>query len=111
MSIASRSSTASSAKAITPGKASLKFDFKYDGGPRNSGGTGILYVNGNKVGEARIGKTANSIFGHEGLNIGFDDLTAVSDTYKVPFAFTGTLNTVTVELKRPGAGGTVTGGK
>jgi len=102
---------ASSAKAVTAGKALLKFDFKYDGGPRNAGGTGTLYVNGNKVGESRIEKTANSIFGHEGLNIGFDDLTAVSDTYKIPFAFTGTLNKVTVELKRPEIGGTVTGGK
>ncbi|MBL0742707.1 arylsulfatase [Chryseolinea lacunae] len=92
----------SSAHAIAPGKAALKFDFKYDGG-KAAGGTGTLFINGAKVGEARIDKTSTSIFGHEGLNLGFDDLTPVSDTYKVPFAFTGTLNKVTIELKKQDA--------
>ncbi len=89
----------SSASAVKPGHAELKFDFAYDGGKPGSGGLGTLYINGVKVGEGRIEKTGSSIFTHEGLNLGFDDLTTVSDTYKAPFPFSGILNKVTIELK------------
>jgi arylsulfatase len=89
----------SSANVLKPGHAELKFDFAYDGGKAGSGGLGSLYINSVKVGEGRIEKTTSSIFTHEGLNLGFDDLTTVSDTYKAPFPFSGVLNKITIELK------------
>lgn len=84
---------------LLPGKALVKFDFNYTEGKPSGSATGILYINNVKVGEAKIDRTVTSLYAHEGLNLGFDDLTPVSDSYQAPFAFTGTLNKVILDLK------------
>jgi len=86
-------------KPIPVGKSLIKFDFNYTKGEPSGSGIGTLYINNVKVGEAKIQRTVSSIFAHEGLNLGFDDLTPVSDSYKAPFAFTGKLNKVILDLK------------
>jgi hypothetical protein len=86
----------SSSNATLPtGKVELKASVQYD---QNGGGAVILYVNNAKVGEGALAKTADALYLHEGVNVGFDDLTPVGDTYKVPFAFTGKINRVTIDL-------------
>ncbi len=86
-------------QVVPAGKSLVKFEFIYDGGNTGAPGTGILYINNTKVGEAKVQRTVSGLFAHEGLNLGFDDLTTVADTYKAPFAFTGTLNKIILDLK------------
>jgi len=86
----------SSSNATLPaGKVELKASVQYD---QNGGGVVSLYVNNAKVGEGTLAKTSDALYLHEGVNVGFDDLTPVGDTYKVPFAFTGKINKVTIDL-------------
>lgn len=91
--------TIAATQAVTPGKASIKFEFTYTKGEPSGLGNGVLYINDVKVGEGKVNRTVSSIYAHEGLNLGFDDLTPVADTYKAPFAFTGTLNKIILDLK------------
>jgi arylsulfatase A-like enzyme len=83
---------------IGSGKIFAKFEFRSDGEKAGSSGTGILYVNDKKVGEAKVSRTISAIYSHEGLNVGLDDLTTVANTYKAPFAFTGKLNKIIIDL-------------
>ncbi len=85
---------------LPKGKTTLVVDFKYDGGGLGKGGTITMLANGNKIAEGRLGKTVPIQFSiGEGLDIGMDVGSAVDFTYKQPFAFTGTIEKVTVELK------------
>ena len=61
------------------------------------GRLGRLFINGKPVGEAQF-KSFGSL-GWETLDIGSDTGTPVSDAYSVPFAFTGQIEKVTVELQ------------
>ncbi len=83
---------------VPSGPVELRYDFESDGDPLNAIGKGTLYINGSKVAEARINKPGRGS-AYEGLSIGKDIVTPVSETYKVPFEFTGKLKTVVVELK------------
>ena len=47
---------------LAPGKATLRFEFAYDGGGLGKGGQGTLYVNDKKVAEGRIAHTQPIIF-------------------------------------------------
>ena len=89
----------SSGILLKPGKSLVKFEFNYTEGKPSGSGTGILYVNNVKAGEGKVKRTVSSLFAHEGLNLGFDDLTPVADTYKAPFSFTGKLNKVILDFK------------
>ena len=72
-----------SAKTVSPGKHTLKYEFAYDGGKPGSGGTGMIYIDGEKVGEAKIAKTQPFFYSaDEGVDVGLDGETAVSNDYK-----------------------------
>lgn len=86
-------------KTIAAGKSLVRFEFNFTDGKPSGSGLGILYINNEKVGEGKVGRTVNNLYAHEGLNLGFDDLTTVADSYKAPFAFTGKLNKVILDLK------------
>jgi arylsulfatase A-like enzyme len=91
-----------SAKVLTPGKHTIDFDFKYDGGGIGKGGLGILAVDGVKVAESRIEQTSpvGKFTLDESFDVGQDTGTPVIDDYdaKMPFKFTGTLNKVMIHL-------------
>ena len=100
--------------ALAPGKHLLEFDFKYDGlgmetmafGSASGigrGGTGTLKVDGKVVAEQKMESTLPFILQwDENLDVGSDTGTPVDDRdYKVPFAFTGKLNKVTLIINRP----------
>ncbi|MDB5273989.1 MAG: Arylsulfatase [Chitinophagaceae bacterium] len=88
-----------SKKILPTGKLQLKVDFKYDGGEPGSGATVTLYVNNEKVGEGRIEHTLKSVIAYyENIELGRDIVTPVTDKYKVPFVFTGTLHQVVIDL-------------
>jgi arylsulfatase len=86
-------------QALPAGKATIRFEFVYDGGGVGKGGTGTLYVNGKSVATGRIDQTQCCAFSaDEGADVGADEGTSVAD-YNAPFKFTGKIGTVTIELK------------
>jgi arylsulfatase len=87
-------------EALHPGKATLRFEFAYDGGGIGKGGMGTLLVNGKKVAEGRIEQTQCCFFSvDKGTDVGADEGTPVTEAYKIPFKFTGKIDKVTIELQ------------
>ena len=86
--------TTSENATLPSGNVQLRADVKY---AENGSGVVSLFVNNTKVGESKLDKTTGSVYLHEGVNVGIDDLTPVADTYKVPFAFTGKINKVVID--------------
>jgi hypothetical protein len=92
--------TVAANQALPAGKATIRFEFAYDGGGLGKGGLGTLFVNGKKVATGRIEKTQYAVFSaDEGADVGADEGTPVTEDYKVPFKFTGKIAKVTIELK------------
>ncbi|MBZ5722775.1 MAG: arylsulfatase [Acidobacteriia bacterium] len=86
--------------ALTPGKHTVVFDFKYDGGGIGKGGTGTISVDGRQVAQGRIDRTTPIRYSmDETFDVGEDTGTPVSLDYDVPFKFTGTLEKLVVNLK------------
>jgi arylsulfatase len=87
-------------QALTPGKHTIVYDFKYDGGGPGKGGTGTITVDGNKTAEGRLDKTQPGIFSVDDLaDVGTDDGTPVAD-YGSSAHFNGKLDKVTIETKK-----------
>jgi arylsulfatase len=88
-------------KALPGGKTTIRYEFAYAGRGLGKGGTGTLFVNGEKVAEGRIDHTQAGIFSaDEGVDVGLDGETPVTDDYKErDNKFTGKIYKVTVELK------------
>jgi hypothetical protein len=85
---------------LPQGKATIVVDFAYDGGGTGKGGTISITANGKKVAGGRLERTVPIMFSIcEGLDIGMDGGSPVDFTYQVPFAFTGKIEKVTIELK------------
>jgi arylsulfatase A-like enzyme len=92
--------TVAATQALPPGKATIGFEFAYDGGGLGKGGKGTLFVNGKQVATGRIERTQCCVFSaDEGADVGIEEGTPVTEVYKVPFKFTGKIAGVTVELK------------
>ena len=102
------------ADALTPGKHTLEFDFRYDGlgaatlafnnmSGIGRGGTGVLKMDGKTVATQKMEHTLPFILQwDENLDIGSDTGTPVNDAdYQVPFKFTGKLIKVTLTIDRP----------
>ena len=100
--------------ALSPGKHTLVFDFKYDGmGPGTlafnnfdgvgKGGTGTLSVDGKVVATQTMDHTLPMILQwDESFDIGSDTLTSIDDAdYQSPFPLTAKLDRLTVKLDRP----------
>lgn len=87
-------------RALPAGKATIRFEFAYDGGGVGMGGMATLLVNGKSVATGRIKHTQCCAFSaDEGADVGADEGTPVTEDYKVPFKFTGKINQVTIELR------------
>ena len=94
--------TVAATEKLEPGKATIKFDFAYDGGGLAKGGTGTLYVNGAKVAEGRIERTQPMVFSaDETADVGIDLATPVVESIgsEGESRFTGKIPKVTVEVK------------
>ena len=95
------------AKEVVPaGKATVRFEFAYDGGGIGKGGLGTIYVNDKKVAEGRIERTQPMIFSaDETADVGVDDAMPVTEDYKMgDNEFTGKIHTVTIDVGAIGAG-------
>jgi arylsulfatase A-like enzyme len=94
-------SRATSQEALPSGKATVRGEFKYDGGGVGKGGMLTVYVNDKKVGESRLEQTQGITLGLGGaLDIGEDSGSAVDESYTPPFKFNGKIHQVTVDLKK-----------
>ena len=93
--------TVSASKPLAPGKATIVFDFAYDGGGRGKGGVGTLSVDGRQLAKGRIGKTQANVFSlDDAADVGVDEGTPVTKAYKERNnKFTGKIHKVTIELK------------
>jgi arylsulfatase A-like enzyme len=100
--------------ALTPGKHTLEFDFKYDGlgigtlafnnmSGLGRPGTGTLKVDGKVVATETMPHTLPMILQwDEAFDIGSDTLTGVNDAdYTPPFTLTAKLNKLTIKVDRP----------
>src|SRR5262249_36152509 len=99
--------------ALSPGRHTLEFDFKYDGlglgtlafnnvSGIGRGGTGVLKVDGKEVARKTIEHTMPLLMQwDENFDIGADTGTPKSNDYQVPFRFTGKLNKLTLTIDRP----------
>jgi arylsulfatase len=101
-------------EALTPGKHTLEFDFKYDGlgfatlafdnvSGIGQGGTGVLKVDGKEVATQKMEHSLPIVLAwDENLDIGSDTGTPVDDQdYRVPFAFNGKIDKITLTIDRP----------
>ena len=86
--------------ALTPGKHTIVFDFKYDGPGFAKGGTGVLSVDGKEVARKTMPYTIPVLISFdEFFDVGVDTRTGVDDKdYQVPFRFTGKLDKLTIKL-------------
>jgi arylsulfatase len=92
--------TFTSKEALPKGKTTIVVDFVYDGGGMGKGGKITMTASGKKVAEGRLERTVPVQFSIcEGLDIGMDSGSPVDFTYQLPFAFTGKVEKVTIELK------------
>ena len=92
--------TVAAERALPPGKATIRFEFAYDGGGVGKGGTGKLLVDGKAVASGRIERTQCCAFSaDEGADVGADEGTPVTEDYTVPAKFTGTIDEVTIDLQ------------
>lgn len=100
--------------ALTPGKHTIEFDFKYDGlgfgtlafnniSGIGRGGTGVLKVDGKVVATQKMERTVPLILQwDETFDIGADTGTPVDDRdYKVPFKLTAKLSKLTISIDQP----------
>jgi arylsulfatase A-like enzyme len=101
-------------EALSPGKHTVEFDFKYDGLGLGTlaynsftgvgkGGTGTLRVDGKDVDTQEMKQTLPMILQwDESFDIGSDTLTGVNDAdYMPPFTLTATLEKLTIKVDRP----------
>ena len=87
---------------LPKGKVALAVHVDYEGKPGERGrpATVTISANGEKVGEGKLPRTVPLQLGlGEGVDVGMDTGSAVDFTYKLPFAFTGKIGKVTVDLK------------
>ena len=87
---------------VPAGKATIRYEFAYDGGGLGKGGKGTIFVNDKKVAEGRIEQTQPMMFsGDEGADVGEDGETPVVENYGIPapYKFTGKIRKVTIDLK------------
>ena len=96
--------TIASQERLKPGKATIRFEFAYDGGGPGRGATGRLFVNGKKVAEGRIKRTQPGMFsGDETADVGIDLGTPVVEAIgsEARSRFTGKIPKLTVDISAP----------
>ncbi len=84
---------------VPAGTHQVRMEFAYDGGGMGKGGTATLYLDGDKVGEGKVGATAAMIFSADDTcDVGRENGALVADDYPVPNAFTGEVNWVEIDV-------------
>jgi len=88
--------TVTSTEPVPAGSVRLRLEFT----GRPGSGIAALYINDKQVGEGRVAHLVPITFGlSEGLTVGRDPSTPVTESYQSPFEFTGKIKKVVMELK------------
>ena len=88
-----------STTAMPAGRHMLALAFKSDGPGYGQGGEVSLWLDDQPVGQGRLTHTVPWVMSYvEGMNVGLETGTPVSEDYAVPFGFAGTLHSVRVSL-------------
>jgi arylsulfatase len=89
--------TVTSTEAVPAGSLKLRVEFT-SAGPGS--GTAALFINDKRVGEGKIARLVPITFGlSEGVTVGRDPSTPVTESYQSPFEFSGKIKKVVMELK------------
>ena len=89
-------------RPLPTGKATIRFEFAYDGGGLGKGGTGTLYVNDRTVGEGQIERTQPRLFSaDETADVGIDLQTPVVEAIGAgpSSRFKGRIQRVTIKVE------------
>ena len=78
-----------------PARASVEFAFTKTGENR---GVGVLSVDGRETARGDLPRMLGGLFTIEGLDVGQDTATPVSDQYEAPFPFSGAIESVVIEV-------------
>jgi arylsulfatase len=93
---------------VPPGKATIRYDFDYDGGGMERGGLMRISVDGKELARGRIEKTIMAVAGlGETFDVGLDTGAPVSPDYANEGHFAGDIDTVAVHLEPLSMGGAV----
>jgi arylsulfatase len=93
--------TIAATRPLAAGRATIRFEFAYEGGGQGKGGTGTLFVNGEKVAEGRIERTQTIVFSaDETADVGIDLATPVVEAIgsEARSPFTGRIREVKVQV-------------
>lgn len=88
---------------LTPGRHAVAVDFQYDGGGMGKGATLVLKVDGAEVARGRAEYTVPGWWPLEGVGVGRDVGTPVTEDYRVPFPFSGRVERLDVKVAPPAA--------
>jgi arylsulfatase len=88
---------------LPEGRHALRYEFEPTGEPDLKSGKGVpgrgqLYVDGQLVANADFPHTTPFLFELEGLSCGYDFGSPVAEGYEPPFAFNGTIHSVTFDV-------------
>ena len=78
-----------------PTRASVEFSFTKTGDNR---GVGVLTVDGRESARGELPHMLGGLFTIEGLDVGQDTATPVSDQYEAPFPFSGAIESIVIEV-------------
>ena len=88
-----------SSESLPKGKSTVRVEFTpVEPGPGKPADV-KLSINGKETGKGRVGKTVPFRYSVEPFDVGRDTVSPVTEDYKVPFAFQGRIEQVTIELK------------
>jgi arylsulfatase len=94
----------SSDRPLDAGAATIEVDFRYDGPEREGPATVTFSVDGQQVGQGRIGRSVPGVFtASETFDVGMDLGSPVSLDYhdRAPFAFNGTIEKIHIGYLMP----------
>ena len=85
--------------SLPKGKSTVRMEFTpVEPGPGKPADV-KLFVNGKETGTGRVAKTVPFRYSVEPFDVGRDTVSPVTEDYKVPFAFQGRIEHVTIEVK------------
>ncbi|WP_108659502.1 arylsulfatase [Acuticoccus kandeliae] len=90
-----------SSKPVPAGESEVRMAFDYAGaeGELGKGGTATLFIDGEAVGSVEIDRTVAARFGIDTFGVGEDSGAPVSTEYAPPFAFTGRIKELVIDLQ------------
>ena len=85
---------------LPTGKSTVRVEMTPEESGHGKPATVKLLIAGREVGAGRVERTVPLGYSAEGLDIGMDNISAVSPDYKAPFAFSGTIRSVTIAIQK-----------